>query len=219
MGKGADMSAVTVLYGNMEDAELQGGRAVYPSRDEAYTAITDSFLKGQAKYELYVIKSIKGDTGMAKEKKQKSEGRKPPLAPFVSGPFKIYGSYKGKEIEAQVLSSGMIKMNNKEYATPSAATRAITKNAVDGWIFWKYNKDGKRVILDEIRGAKSPLECLDKAAAKHAAKPKAKKAAKPAKKAAPKARKTHGNGKKTQDAPVSEPEVQENDIPQDAAAV
>lgn len=118
--------AVTILYGNMEDAELQGGRAVYLSRDEAYTTITDSFLKGQAKYEVYVIKSIKGDTGMKKEKKQKSEGRKPTLAPFVDGP---------------------------------------------------------------------------------------------AKKAAPKARKTHGNGKKTQDAPVSEPEVQENDIPQDAAAV
>lgn len=108
---------------------------------------------------------------MAKEKKvkAKSEGRKPTLAPYLNGaaapagPFKLYGKYKGKEYEAQVLSSGIIKMDDVEYTSPSSAACALRSNKggkkslIDGWNFWKYNKDGERVPLDAIRGAKSPL--------------------------------------------------------------
>lgn len=100
-----------------------------------------------------------------KERKPKGEGRKPTLAPFVDSPFKIYASTGGKEYEAQVLSTGIIKMDEKEYTSPSAAGSALLgkdskgkPRQVDGWAFWKMNKDGKRVPLDDLRGAKSPLK-------------------------------------------------------------
>lgn len=103
----------------------------------------------------------------------KGEGRKPVLAPYVEGgaPFKIYATYKGKEYAAQVLTSGIIKMDEKEYTSPSAAGRAIMGNndkgkplQVDGWAFWKYNDDatGKRVPLDKLRGKDSPLKEVEK---------------------------------------------------------
>lgn len=109
---------------------------------------------------------------MAKEKKaklikeKKLKGRKPTLAPFVDGPFKLYASYKGKEYTAQVLSSGMIVFEEKEHASPSHVGKLVCGVAVNGWVFWSFNKNDKRVPLDEIRGSKSPL-----------AEPKTKKAA------------------------------------------
>ena len=107
-------------------------------------------------------------------KKVKSEGRTPRLAPFVDSPFKIYATYKGKEHEAQVLSSGMIKFREKEYFSPSAAGCAILGGdlQVDGWKFWKFNKDGERVELNVLRGKESPLKVTE-------AKPKKEKIAKP----------------------------------------
>src|SRR5580693_2224152 len=115
-----------------------------------------------------------GENAMPKEKKQKAarekkpkvSGRKPTLAPFVDAPFKIYATYKDKEYDAMVLSSGIIKFEDKEYATPSGAAVAIVGKPTDGYVFWSFNKNDKRVPLDMIRGEKSPL-----------AEPKAKKAA------------------------------------------
>jgi hypothetical protein len=106
--------------------------------------------------------SKKGN-GTPKAKKQKSEGRKPTLAPFVDGPFKIYASYKGKDYEAMVLSTGMIKYDDKEYTSPSSAGQAILggKLTCAGFTCWKYNKDGERVVLDMIRGSKSPLKARE----------------------------------------------------------
>jgi hypothetical protein len=102
--------------------------------------------------------------GTPKVKKQKSEGRKPTLAPFVDGPFKIYASTDDKEYEAMVLSSGIIKMDEKEYTSPSSAGSVLLGKdkkgklrQVDGWSFWKFNKNGERVPLDVLRGSKSPL--------------------------------------------------------------
>jgi hypothetical protein len=107
--------------------------------------------------------SKKGN-GTPKAKKQKSEGRKPTLAPFVDGPFKIYANTDGKEYEAMVLSSGIIKMEEKEYTSPSSAGSVLLgkdkkgkPKQVDGWSFWKFNKNGERVPLDALRGSKSPL--------------------------------------------------------------
>lgn len=105
---------------------------------------------------------------MAKEKKAKkvkkvktpkvkSEGRKPTLAPFVDAPFKLYASYKEKEYTAQVLKSGVIVFEEKEYATPSQLGKEICGMAVNGWKFFSFNQDDKRVPLDAIRGAKSPI--------------------------------------------------------------
>src|SRR5208282_6484331 len=116
------------------------------------------------------------------KKTAKSEGRKPRLAPFVDEQFDIFIKLDGKEYKASVHADGMIAYEGKEYFSPSAAAMAINgdkKRMIDGWHFFTFNKNGKRVPLDTLRGEKSPLKCVD------APKPKAPKAAKKAK--APKA--------------------------------
>lgn len=124
---------------------------------------------------------IKEDEAMAKKngkstttKRPKGEGRKPSLAEYVDSSFKIYATTGGKEYEATVLSSGIIKMDDKEYTSPSAAGSALLgkdkkgkPRQVDGWIFWKFNKDGERVVLDMLRGGK--VHKAIKKAAKEAA--------------------------------------------------
>lgn len=124
--------------------------------------------------------------GTPKVKKQKSEGRKPTLAPFVDHPFPIYANYKNKEYTATVLSSGVIMFEEKPHATPSAAGRAVIGNykgkplQVDGWAFWRFNKDGERVKLDVLRGSKSPLKevAAKEVKAKAPRKPRTRKAKK-----------------------------------------
>lgn len=132
-----------------------------------------------------------------KERKTKKSGdRKPTLAPYVDSPFKIYMTTGGKEYDAQVLSSGIIKIGEKEFTSPSSAGQSILgKNAkgkqlqVDGWKCWRFNKDGKRVELNVLRGVKSPLKAVEpkpkKAAKQKSAKPaaafKPKRVRKPAK--------------------------------------
>ena len=81
-------------------------------------------------------------------------------------PFPIYGNYKGKEYTAQVLSTGFIVLDEKSYTSPTAAGQAVMGSykgkplQVDGWKFWKFNKDGERVELNILRGKESPLKTL-----------------------------------------------------------
>jgi len=97
------------------------------------------------------------------EKKTSINGarRKPVLAPFLENPLPLYATYKGKEYTATALTSGFIKLDEVEYPTPSAAARAILGNnekgkplQVDGWHFWKFNKDGERTPLSGLRDEK-----------------------------------------------------------------
>jgi len=121
-----------------------------------------------------------------KTAKRATEGRKPTLAQFVDHPFPIYANYKDEEYTALVLSSGIIMFEEKPYATPSAAGRAVIGNykgkplQVDGWAFWRFNKDGERVKLDVLRGSKSPLKevAAKEVKAKAPRKPRARKAKK-----------------------------------------
>ena len=105
---------------------------------------------------------------MAKEKKirkPKGEGRVPTLKPYVDAPFKIYMTTGGKEYDGTVLSSGLIKIDEKEFTSPSSAGSYILgkdekgkPRQVDGWKSWTFNKDGSRVMLNTLRGGKSPLK-------------------------------------------------------------
>jgi hypothetical protein len=126
---------------------------------------------------------IEGEEMNKKTRKPKGEGRKPTLAAFVDSPFKIYMNHDGKEREAQVLSSGIIRLGEKEFTSPSSAAQAILgKNAkgkplqADGWRAWRFNKDGERVELNVLRGAKSPLKAIapkrEKKAKTNGSKPK-----------------------------------------------
>lgn len=109
-----------------------------------------------------------GDDNMAKTKtpKKKPEGRTPTLAPYAEtlAGKTIYMNHDGKEHTASVLSSGVIRMNDKDYTSPSSAGSAILgkdkkgkPRQIDGWKSWYFNKDGERVMLNTLRGSKSPL--------------------------------------------------------------
>lgn len=98
-----------------------------------------------------------------KTRKPKGEGRKPTLAPFVDAPFKVYMTCNGKERDAMVLSSGIIKYKEKEFTSPSGFANAVikelgAKGRADGWKSVYFNKDGERVMLNTLRGGKSPLK-------------------------------------------------------------
>lgn len=122
---------------------------------------------------------------MSKTKKAKGEGRKPTLAPFVDSPFKVYMTCDGKERDAMVLSSGIIKYKEKEFTSPSGFANAVikelgAKGRVDGWKSVYFNKDGERVMLNTLRGRKSPLKLEAPKREKQAAKPKRVRKPRPA---------------------------------------
>jgi hypothetical protein len=110
-----------------------------------------------------------GDDDMAKKertKKPKGEGRIPTLAPYAEtlAGKTIYMNHDDKEHTATVLTSGVIRMNDKDYTSPSSAGSAILgkdkkgkPRQIDGWKSWYFNKDGSRVMLNTLRGSKSPL--------------------------------------------------------------
>ncbi len=99
-------------------------------------------------------------------KKPKGEGRTPTLAPYTDtlAGKTIYMNHDGKKHTATVLTSGVIRFNDKDYTSPSSAGSAILgkdkkgkPRQIDGWKSWYFNKDGERVMLNTLRGAKSPL--------------------------------------------------------------
>jgi len=115
-----------------------------------------------------------------KQRKPKGEGRTPRLAGLVDSPLTIFMTTGGKEYKGTVLTSGIIKVDDKEFTSPSSAGSYILGNdkkgkprQVDGWKSWTFNKDGERVALDTLRGSKSPLK------ADEAPKPRKAKSAKP----------------------------------------
>src|SRR5258708_26121877 len=99
-------------------------------------------------------------------KKPKGEGRTPTLAPYTDtlAGKTIYMNHDGKEHQASVRTSGVIRFNDKDYTSPSSAGSAILgkdkkgkPRQIDGWKSWYYNKDGERIMLNTLRGSKSPL--------------------------------------------------------------
>jgi len=155
-----------------------------------------------------------GDDMAKKEKSQrkKSEGRQPRLAGLVDSPLVIFMTTGGKEYKGTVLTSGMIKVDEKEFTSPSSAGSYILGNdkkgkprQVDGWKSWTFNKDGERVALDTLRGSKSPLKVEE-------AKPKREKKAKSAN-SSPKprkpraARKSKANGAEAVSTSASQQEA------------
>ena len=74
-----------------------------------------------------------------------SGGRKS-LKGLVSRSCSLYGKYKGRTHQAKLMPSGKVMYKNKEYDTPSAAGRAVTKYGCNGWAFWKV-KDRKRRLV------------------------------------------------------------------------
>lgn len=62
------------------------------------------------------------------------------------------GKYKGYCYYAQVCD-GALMLNGKKFLSPSAAAVSITRNAVDGWLFWdcKLPGDSSWVSIYEFK--------------------------------------------------------------------
>jgi hypothetical protein len=141
-----------------------------------------------------------------KQRKPKGEGRTPRLAGLVDSPLTIFMTTGGKEYKGTVITSGIIKVDEKEFTSPSSAGSYILGNdkkgkprQVDGWKAWSFNKDGKRVALDTLRGSKSPLKAEAPKKERKAKSAKPNGAAKAAKPKAP--RKPRAKRPKAVDAP------------------
>ncbi len=71
---------------------------------------------------------------------------------------KLSSRYKGTNLEADLLSSGLVRFQEGEPKSPSGAAVAAKQSvtgeakATDGWAFWQYvNAKGKRVPLKSAR--------------------------------------------------------------------
>ena len=70
--------------------------------------------------------------------KQKIKRELPKVGTVLNGKFKGK-EYKATIVQGKNLPNGKgIRYKNKTYTTMSAAAKAITKNSVNGWRFWKF---------------------------------------------------------------------------------
>ena len=94
--------------------------------------------------------------------KKRREGRIPVLAPFVDRRFHIRLRYKEKLYIAHVRRDGTIRfasnsaeadrLQDRVFASPSAAASAVTKRSMNGWTAWEYERaPGDWVPLNELR--------------------------------------------------------------------
>jgi hypothetical protein len=60
--------------------------------------------------------------------------------------------YKGQMYYARV-DEGFLVLNGKKFSSPSAATKPITKNPVNGWKFWecKFPEDNNWQTIISLR--------------------------------------------------------------------
>ena len=79
-------------------------------------------------------------------------------AGLLKPPLKLTTRYKGKDLEAELLSDGAVRFQGKTYKTCSTAadfargTITGRRMNTNGWVFWHYrNQDGKVVPLDDAR--------------------------------------------------------------------
>jgi hypothetical protein len=78
--------------------------------------------------------------------------RPAPLARLLRAPMQLLGKTRRKTVRARARRDGYIRYRGKLYRTPSGAAKAASKNSVDGWWFWKYQRaPGDWVRLDELR--------------------------------------------------------------------
>ena len=81
-------------------------------------------------------------------------GWRPPLARYLKNRkgFTIRAHFKGHTTRARVLRDGSISLRRKRYNSPSLAAAIIARHAMNGWIFWLYERaPGDWVHLDNLR--------------------------------------------------------------------
>ena len=64
-------------------------------------------------------------------------------------------THRGKKkgvVRATVTESGGLRLENgKGFDNPSRAARTLCGAPINGWRFWRYEKDGEWVYIDELR--------------------------------------------------------------------
>jgi hypothetical protein len=80
-------------------------------------------------------------------------GRTPALAEYIKGPLKLRARFKGQAITARVRRTGHVRLDGKDYTSPSlAAAAACKRKTCNGWTFWQYERaPGKWALLDQLR--------------------------------------------------------------------
>jgi len=83
----------------------------------------------------------------------KDAGRKAVLAKYISGPFILKATFKGRTVTAKVRRDGTIRFDGKVYTSPAgAAAVACKRKTCNGWKFWQYERaPGDWVLLDALR--------------------------------------------------------------------
>jgi restriction system protein len=93
--------------------------------------------------------------GVSLEEPTTSETRRA-RPPRVRFPLAIEARHRGQTYLGELLDlHGKVRYNGHEYATPSGAAKAIatTWREVNGWKFWKYQKDGGEwEYISRLRG-------------------------------------------------------------------
>jgi hypothetical protein len=80
--------------------------------------------------------------------------RRPVLANYVRNRkgFTIRAHFKGRTTRARVLKDGAISLRGKRYNSPSLAAATVAQHAMNGWVFWLYERSpGDWVRLDNLR--------------------------------------------------------------------
>ncbi|MBI4617645.1 MAG: hypothetical protein HY720_28795 [Planctomycetes bacterium] len=82
-----------------------------------------------------------------------SQGSRPALAAYISGPMILRAKYKGLNLTARVRRDGSIRFAGKVYTSPSQAAAAARKRPTcNGWKFWRFERaPGDWVWLDVLR--------------------------------------------------------------------
>jgi len=85
----------------------------------------------------------------------------------LSPPLRLVRTYRGQELEAQVLADGGVQFRGKVYPSLSAAAVAAIQStrpggepsAINGWQFWRYiDESGNASKVDDLRRQASEVE-------------------------------------------------------------
>jgi predicted type IV restriction endonuclease len=78
-------------------------------------------------------------------------------AGILAPPLKLIKCYHDTDLEADLEPDGTITFQGESYSSPTPAAEAAARQVcgeerfIDGWHFWKYEKDGEPVVLDKAR--------------------------------------------------------------------
>lgn len=84
-------------------------------------------------------------------KRKVANSRVPSLKGIFKSGTKLIGRYKGVEYIATVDKDGRVRLNGKIFNSPSLAGISIMGRTLNGWHFWRFEKGGEWVKLDEAR--------------------------------------------------------------------